>query len=61
MEMVFKRDSFPEKCLRKFIIPQSAIGALRTSLLNHGITESAVFPDLEGLAKETRRVFGFDD
>jgi hypothetical protein len=33
---------------------------MRKSILSHGITESVVFPDLEGLAKEMRREFGFE-
>jgi hypothetical protein len=33
---------------------------MRNSLLNQGITESTVFPDLEGLARETKRHFGFE-
>jgi hypothetical protein len=59
MEQVFRDDDFPVKCLTQFIIPRSVISRMRTSLLNHGITESVVFPDLEGLAREIKRVFGF--
>lgn len=60
MEQVFRDDTFPGNCLRKIIVPRSVISKMRKSLLNHGITESVVFPDLEGLAREIKRVFGFE-
>jgi len=60
MEGVFSSGRFPPDCLTKFIIKKSLIPRMRTSLLNHGITESVVFPDLEGLAREIKRVFGFE-
>jgi hypothetical protein len=60
MEQVFKDDTFPPDCLRKIIVPKRLISQMRRSLLNHGITESVVFPDLEGLAREIKRVFGFE-
>jgi hypothetical protein len=61
MEQVFKTDTFPAECLTKITVQKSLILPLRKSLLNHGVTESVVFPDLEGLARETKRVFGFED
>jgi hypothetical protein len=61
MEQVFGSDNFPAQCLIKISIPKSLILPLRKSLLNHGVTESVVFPDLEGLAREIKRVFGFED
>jgi hypothetical protein len=61
MEQVFRSDTFPARCLTKITVPKSRILPLRKSLLNHGITESVVFPDLEGLAREIKRVFGFED
>jgi len=42
------------------ILPKAALPNMRRSILNHGITESVVFPDLEGLAKEMKREFGFE-
>lgn len=60
METVFNLDEFPERCLVKVVFLRSVIAPLRRSLLSHGVTESVVFPDLEGLARETRRVFGFE-
>jgi hypothetical protein len=60
MEQAFKDDGFPSTCLRKIIVQKSLILKMRKSLLNHGITESAVFPDLEGLAREIKRLFRFE-
>jgi hypothetical protein len=59
MDEAFKTDGFPVRCLTKLTIRKSKISSLCKSLLNHGITESVVFPDLEGLAREIKRVFGF--
>ncbi len=59
MEDVYRADPFPPHCLVKVTIRKTAIDAMRRSLLNHGVTESVVFPDLEGLAREIKRVFGF--
>jgi len=61
MEQVFKTDGFPAECLTKITMTKSVILPMRKSLLNHGITESVVFPDLEGLAREIKRVCGFED
>ncbi len=60
MEQVFKADPFPARCLTKITVQRSLISPLRKSLLNHGVTESVVYPDLEGLAREIKRVFGFE-
>ena len=59
MESVVASEAFPDDCLVKVVIRRSALAIMRKSLLNHGITESVVFPDLEGLAREIKRVFGF--
>ncbi len=61
MEHAFRDDDFPANCLRKIIVQKSMISRMRKSLLKHGITESVVFPDLEGLAREIKRIFGFED
>jgi hypothetical protein len=60
MDDVFMADNFPANCLTKIVLSKSVIRPLRKSLLNQGITESVVFPDLEGLARELQRVFGFE-
>lgn len=60
MEEVHELERFPSACLTKVIISRSKVVSMRKSLLNHGITESVVYPDLEGLAREIKRVFGFN-
>lgn len=60
MEHLRRRQGFRGRQLVKVTILPSRIPAMRKSLLNHGITESVVFPDLEGLALETKRHFGFE-
>lgn len=47
-------------CLHKIVIEKDNIEKILKELLNSGITESVVFPDLEGLAKEIKREFGFE-
>ena len=61
MESVFASELFPVKSLLRIEIRRSAIAPMKRSLLNHGVTESVVFPDLMGLARETRRLFGFEE
>lgn len=60
MEDVFNTDGFPLECLTKLIFEKDVIEAVRRSVLLHGTTESVVFPDLEGLAKEIKRDFEFE-
>ena len=60
MEAVFEKHRFPKGCLIKIILSKNELPAVRKSLLKHGITESVVFPDLDGLAREIRRTFGFE-
>jgi hypothetical protein len=60
MEKVYDNDAFPRRSLTRLVLPKNALPQMRRSILSHGITESVVFPDLEGLAKETKREFGFE-
>ncbi|TCS17539.1 FRG domain-containing protein [Caulobacter sp. BK020] len=59
MEEVFRADQFPVETLRKIEIGHEYVDDIRNSLFRKGFTESVVFPDLDGLSKEIRRVFGF--
>ena len=59
MEKVLKAAFEGSELIKVTILP-SRIDPIRTSLLKHGVTESVVFPDLEGLARETKRYFGFN-
>lgn len=61
MEQAYRNEKFPLDCLIKVTFRTSVIKKIRTSLLNHGVTESVVFPDLEGLAREIKRTFEFEE
>jgi hypothetical protein len=60
MEKIFTTESFPSDSLIKIVLGKTALKHIRRSILEHGITESVVYPDLGGLAKEIRRTFGFE-
>ena len=60
MEAVYEKHKFPTGCLVEIVLRQEELPAIRKSLLKHGVTESVVFPDLDGLAREIRRTFGFN-
>jgi hypothetical protein len=60
MEKAYDSEQFPDGCLTKVILKRSRIFEFRKSLLNHGVTESVIFPDLEALAAEIRRSFDFE-
>ncbi|EKO3842794.1 FRG domain-containing protein [Vibrio harveyi] len=59
MEDIFSAGSFQPDTLKKLIIPAGLIEELLNKLIWMGITDSVIYPDLEGLAKETKRLFGF--
>jgi hypothetical protein len=59
MEQLVRTGTCPPEALSRTVIAARHIEAMRHSLLNLGITESVVYPDLEGLARETKRHFGF--
>jgi hypothetical protein len=61
METAFDRRTFPADSLVRIVIDKTLIPTLRKSVVNHGITESVVFPDLDGLAREIKREFEFED
>lgn len=60
MERLYINENFSKDCLIKVILNKSLLPKMRKAILDDGITESVVFPDLEGLAKEIRRTFGFE-
>jgi FRG domain len=59
MQTIHRIKRFPRRALRKLIIPKSRIRALLEAVTRHGITDSVVFPELEGLARELKREYGF--
>lgn len=60
MEDIYTSHDFPVDTLSKIIIPATSIGALIDKLVWMGISDSVIYPDLEGLAKETKRQFGYE-
>jgi hypothetical protein len=59
MEKTYTEQEFPQDSLIRIIFASSVIDGMRKSLLRHGITESVVYPDLDGLALEIKRSFEF--
>lgn len=59
MEKMYVDNDFPQDSLIRITIESPIIGDMRKSLLRQGTTESVVYPDLEGLALEIKRSFGF--
>jgi len=59
MEKIYDSNTFPKDSLIRVTIQRSRIDKMRKSLLRHGITESVVYPDLDGLAMEIKRAFDF--
>jgi len=60
MEKLVKSNDFPPSALSCIVVNHTRISSMRNSLLSQGITETVVFPDLDGLARETKRFFGFE-
>lgn len=60
MEDVYKEQGFPKDSLVKIVFDKTVLPELRRSIFRHGITESVVFPDLDGLAREIRRIYEFE-
>ena len=61
MEDIYQAGDFvgEEGALVKVEIPLEHIESMLKRLLNMGYTDVVMFPDLEGLARETKRLFGF--
>jgi hypothetical protein len=59
METIYREHDFPADCLIKLVLPKNSLPNLLASVVSIGYADSVVFPDLEGLAKEIRRFFGF--
>jgi hypothetical protein len=61
MDRVFNDRGFDEATLVKVVVERAAIPTLRKAILNYGFSEPVVYPGLDGLAKETKRLLGFED
>ncbi|WP_136659463.1 FRG domain-containing protein [Nitratireductor sp. XY-223] len=60
MDEFFKASDYEAGCLEKIIVPAAKVDLVRESLFRKGFTESVVFPEIEGLAKELRRENGYE-
>jgi hypothetical protein len=59
LETAFEKYNFPPDCLVKINLRRAVLAQMRQAILSNGITESVVFPDLDGLAREMKREFRF--
>ncbi len=59
MEQLYRNGTFPDKSIVRIVFTGRTINVLQDSLFKHGITECAMFPDLEGLGRDLCRTFGF--
>jgi hypothetical protein len=60
MEVSYERERFPADCLMKVVIKKDRLLHMYKALRRHGITDSVVFPDLDGLAREIKREYSFE-
>ena len=59
MEKCFKNGGFANGVLQQVIIPKGYRDSIATSLFRKGISDSTIYPDLQGLSLELKRSFGF--
>ncbi len=59
MEVIYQSEKFPKDSLVKLEIPKASIDPVLDVLLSVGYTDSVAYPDLEGLARELKRMYGF--
>jgi len=60
MEEIYRKEKFPKASLLKLIIKRGRLPHILAALLRHGVTDSVVFPDLDGLAREIKRENAFE-
>jgi hypothetical protein len=60
MDDIYEKGAFPKDCLTKLKISKSKLPHFFDALHRHGINDSVVFPDLDGLAREIKREFKFE-
>ncbi|MBV7439205.1 FRG domain-containing protein [Aeromonas sp. sif2416] len=59
-QMFLTGQDWHEMTLRKIIIPKDNIASILDMLICMGITDATVYPDLNGLALEIKRNFGYE-
>lgn len=60
MEVVYESENFPIGCLMRVTIKKGRLPHMYEALKRQGITDSVVFPDLDGLSREIRREYSFE-
>jgi hypothetical protein len=60
MEAAYRTQGFPSDCLMKFVLKRGKMPLMYEALRRQGITDSVVFPDLDGLAREIKREYSFE-
>ena len=60
METVHGLEGFPTDCLMKVILRRGRLPHIYEAIRRQGITDSVVFPDLDGLAREIKREYAFE-
>jgi hypothetical protein len=60
MDQGYVKDSYSQDCLIKIVFAKERIQLLLESLTSIGVTDSVIYPDLEGFSKELRRFYKFD-
>jgi hypothetical protein len=60
MERLYEDEGFPSCCLTRIKIKRNKLPFIYSALQRHGITDSVVFPDLDGLAREIKREYSFE-
>lgn len=61
MEKIYIDNDFPQDCLYKITFSKNILPGLLDAIRRNGITDSVIFPDLDGLAREIRREFKFGE
>jgi hypothetical protein len=59
MDQAYIDSDFPQDCLVKLRIDKDLVSDLLGAMTRIGITDSVVFPELEGLAREIKREFKY--
>lgn len=60
MEALSGNETFPKDCLLRLLVKKGRLPHMYDALRKNGITDSVLFPDLDGLSREIRREFSFE-
>ena len=59
MDSLLEVEDFPAEALIRLLVKKSRLPHMQEALMRHGLTDSVVFPDLDGLAREIKREYSF--